>query len=80
MGLDYILCESSRQWDDNYFDEIQEDELKFKNPSRNILLMDDFNARTGNSDDCLQRDGDIGNKESGVNSDTQINSNGRLLC
>ena len=79
IGLYCIPCESSRHWDGNYFDEIQEDVLKFKNPSRNISLMGDFNARTGNLGDCLLLDGEVNNIESRANRDTKINSNGRLL-
>ena len=30
IGLYHIPCESSRLWDGNFFDEIQEDTLKFK--------------------------------------------------
>ena len=39
FGLYYIPCESSRHWDGNYFYEIQEDMLKKKIPSRNVLLL-----------------------------------------
>ena len=79
IGFYYIPCESSRHWDGNFFDEIQGDILKFKNPSRNILLKGDFNARTGNLDDCLLLDREINSIEPGAKRDTKINSNDRLL-
>ena len=41
--------------------------------------MIDFNARTGNLDDCLLLDGEMNNLLSKANRDTKINSNGRLL-
>ena len=79
IGLYYIPCESSRHWDGNYFDEIQEDILRFKNTTRNVLLLGDFNLRTGNPDDSLLLDGEINNIETRAIRDTKINSNGRLL-
>ena len=41
--------------------------------------MGDFNARTGNLDDCLLLDGGLNNIESRANRDTKINSIVRLL-
>ena len=42
-------------------------------------MICDFNARTGNLDDCLLLDGEINKIESRANRDTKINSKGRLL-
>ena len=39
LGLYYVPCESSRHWDKNIFDDIQEDIACFKRQSCRILLM-----------------------------------------
>ena len=79
IGLCYIPCESSRHWDVYIFDELQEDVLKYKNLSRNILLMGDFNARTGRLDDSIQLDGETNHIELRANKDEKINTIGRFL-
>ena len=79
IGLYYIPCESSRHWDGYFFDELQEDILKYKNASRNFLLMGDFNARSGRLDDSIQSDGEINHIEPRANKDEKIKTNGRLL-
>ena len=41
--------------------------------------MDDFNARTGTLDDCLQIDGEIKHIKSRAKTDTKINTNSKLI-
>ena len=79
IGLHYIPCESSRHWDGYIFDELQEDILKYKSPTRSIILMGDFNARTGRLDDNLQLEGETNHLDRRANKDAKINTNGRLL-
>ena len=79
IGLYYMLCENSRYWDSSAFEKIQEDILQYKNPGSKLILMGDFNARTGNLIDYI----DIYDEEEQVpprlNRDLKVNTNGRLL-
>ena len=79
IGLYYMLCENSRYWDSSAFEKIQEDTLQYKNPGSKLILLGDFNARTGNLIDYI----DINDEDEQVtprfNKDSKINTIGRLL-
>ena len=79
IGLYYMLCENSRNWDSLAFEEMQADILQYKNPGSKLILMGDFIARTGNLIDYL----DIYDKDEQVppriDRDVEVNTNNRLL-
>ena len=79
IGLYYVPCESSRHWRVDHFEEIQDDVLKYKRLSRTILIMGDFNARTGNLIDSIELDGESINVLTRHNKDDKVNTNGRML-
>ena len=47
----YIHDITSKYYDDNIFEELNRDILKFSDEGTTVLLMGDFNARTGNLND-----------------------------
>ena len=51
IGLCYAPCEGSKLWDVNFFDEIQADVIYHKFQDRNVIIVGDFNGRTGEKDD-----------------------------
>ena len=79
IGLYYMLCENSRYWDSSAFEKIQKDILQFKNRGKKLILMGDFNFRTGNLIDYI----DIYDEDEQIpprlNGDSKVNTNGRLL-
>ena len=79
LGLYYVPCESSRHWDKNLFDEIQEDIACLKRQSSHILLMGDFNARRGKLDDYVELDEGVSEVPRRSNRDEKVNTNGRML-
>ena len=54
IGLYYAPCEGSKHWEVNFFDEIQADVLHHKCQDRNVIIMGDFNGRTGENNDYIE--------------------------
>ena len=79
IGLYYAPCEGSKLWDVNFFDEIQVDVLQYKCKERNVIIMGDFNARTGENDDYVEIEGETNDICHRSDCDKLVNTNGRLL-
>lgn len=83
----YIPPETSKYFEPELFDKLQEDTITFSG-KENVLLIGDFNARTGKLKDFIEPDGnkyiknlspDIYHKSIRENFDNKINNHGKRL-
>ena len=79
VGLYYMPCENSRNWKKDTFASLLEDIGRTKTEDSEMVVMGDFNARTGNMQDYIDIDGEELEPSERTSKDSKINTNGRSL-
>ena len=72
-------CENSRNWNKDTFASLLEDIGRIKTEESEMVVMGDFNARTGTVQDCIDIDGEGLKPSEPTNEDSKINRNSRSL-
>ena len=79
IGLFYMPCENSKHWHQELFDSIEEEVTQHRYANENVIILGDFNARTGLLPDFVSIDEDDLQFQSRANADKKVNNNGRRL-
>ena len=79
VGLYYMPCENSRNWNKDTFASLLEDIGRIKTEDSEMVVMGDFNARTGTMQDYIDIDGEDRQPSERTNKDSKVNTNGRAL-
>ena len=78
IGLFYMPCENSKFWHRELFDLIEEEVTQHRYANENVIILGDFNARTGLLSDFVSLDEDL-QFQNRANTDKKVNNNGRRL-
>ena len=78
IGLFYIPCENSKYWHQELFDSIEE-VTQHRYANENVIILGDFNARTGLQPDFVSLDENDSLFQNRANADKKVNNNGRRL-
>ena len=79
IGLFYIPCENSKYWHQELFDSIKEEVTQHRYANENVIILGDFNARTGLLPDFVSLDENGSLFQNRANADKKVNNNGRRL-